>query len=829
MKKLIIKLCVLLIPVLSFAQIPPIEDNNINVKANDIYEHIVHLPDVNTKSIDPNTFTKNSITNVNAIDYLISNVTTSEAKDYLYDFNQVGNTDIFSDTNVLNVVQYFKDTVIDLLDDTLSDEIPFKFIYYFRAYEYHKYYQPSINFAPNYIDALFEALPHLYNKNEYWSANEQVAYFRWFAAMVMDIDGHRGQMYQYIKLHMNTNNEAFLSAGNLQANGMNAVTGILWRGLNNNDISLFTAISNDTTFISDFIQVINNSYLKNNYEYITLNYINIIHNLLDVHAQNIGLTFDINNFEAELLAYEHTTTFGTPIHMKFVTQMYKSDDYIEGDWSHWRQTYFDWEFPDIKSYDNGEMVFYTNMTIERRNELFLAIKEAKANYFKLMGNTNPISNDTNDTINLYIYQNYAHYQNLSELLMGINAVGGGVYIEDQGALYTYDREDVTLPIEHLLKHEYIHYLDARYNIHGTYGEFDFYDWNTGRYSFWSEGLADLIAATPRDGDYYMSRYNAGVIWDDITHNNPLKMDLYQSTHNPVSNGYRTYAYSNAAWSYLYKYKHEDLLKLIKAVRSNKTSDFQSNLDSITDITAYNTQYQIYLDSIAINYANTFNKNNQNGGLANTYEFNPPRPSYDYTYDDTIAVDVIKQVIDSTNIISNTYQIKNVYNNPAFVQIEIDTTFSNISQSSVMKSTATIINKKLKEFKTLKDVYSGFDFVTGWMYSITKTNNNITLKIVYELPQFGEYNPSTSLSNPDYLIDDVEIKAYPNPFTNGFNITGIELASQIFLYDLNGRLLYKKNIKNNESHKINASNIKSGMYILLIKNKSTTKSIKLIKR
>lgn len=828
MKKLIIKVGVLLIPVLLHAQVAPIKNSNKNAELDVVHAHMVHLPSVNQKTTTFNTFAKTTTTNVNAIDYLISNVTASEAKDYLYDFNQVGNTDIFSDANVLSAVQYFRDTAIDLLDNTMSNEIPFKFIYYFRAYEYHKYYQSSIDFAPNYVDALFEALPFLYDKDEYWSADEQVAYFRWFAAMTMDIDGHRGQMYPYIKLHMNTNSDSFLSAGNLQEGGMNAVTGILWRGLNNNDTSLFTAISNDTAFINDFMQVINNTYLKNNFEYVVVNYIGLIHYLLDKHSQNIGLTFDIDNFETQLLAYEASTTFGTNIHMKFITQMYKSNDYVDGDWLHWRQTYFDWEFPDVNSYDNSEIMFYTNMSDERRNGLFLAVKEAKANYFKLMGDTDPIANDTNDVINLYIYQSYDHYQNLSELLMGIGAIGGGVYIEDQGALYTYDREDESLPIEHLVKHEYIHYLDARHNIHGTFGEFDFYDWDTGRYSFWSEGLADFIAASPRNMDYYISRYNAGRIWDDNTYNSSSVMNLYQSTHNPVSNGSRTYAYSNAAWSYLYKHKHEDLLKLIKAVRENRTNDFQSKLDSITNISEYNIQYQAHLDSITVNYANTFNEENQNGGPANIYEFNPPRPSYEYAYNDTIAVNTIKDVIDNSDIISSNYQISQAYIDPSFVQIEIDTTFNNMSQSEVMKLTTTLINQKITEFQTLKDVYSGFDFVTGWMSSITETNNNVTLKITYELPQFGEYSANT-LSNSDYAIDDIEITAYPNPFTDSFNIRGIKSNSQIFLYDLNGRMVYKKDAKNSETLKINIGNITRGMYILLIRDQHTSKSIKLIKR
>jgi len=816
----------------SLAQTPPIIQNNS--VPGDIHGHIVHLANVDSKLKDNNishaasSDASNSKTNTDIIDYLTSSITVDEAQAYLYDFNQVGSTDAYSDETVLAAVDYFENNVIDMLDSTLSNTIPFKFVYYFRSYEYHAWYQPSVTLSEDYIDALFAALPALYNKPEYWSSDDQVAYFRWFAAMLMDIDGHRGEMYDYVKLHMNTNSTSFLSQGNGQADGMNAVTFIIWRGLANGDSTLHQAMTADTSFLNDFMAVINNSYLIDNYEYIALNYIGLIYQLISESYNVNDLTLDIPAFEAELVVYESTTTFGTHTHMQLITQLYKATDLLESDWSEWRQIYFDWEFPDIKEYDDGEIIFNTNMSEERRNGLYLAVKEAKANFFKLMGDTNPIPTDPNDTISIYLYRSYEHYQYLSELIGGFGAVGGGVYIEEQGALYTFDRDDTTLPIEHLVKHEYVHYIDARHNIHGTFGS-EFYDWQTGRYSFWNEGLAEFIASTPRSDDFYMTKYAAEVVWDGVINNSSSVMNLYQATHNPVSNGNRTYAYANAAWSFLHKHHHQDLLELIKSVRENRTDDFRTYLDSISSISSYDAQFTTHVDSIAVDFANTFNLQGQNGNDGNYYEFNPPMPDYTHPHSDVVDMSIIQQVIDSTGIISAPYTIYESYTASSWVRVEIDTVLTNVNMSAAMKAMATHINQKIDEFEDLGDLFTGFNFVNGWMDSIEQISGDIQLRIVYEFPRFGEYTAPSVLSVSEPSIAPIKITAYPNPFTDYINIINIMPKSLVMLHDIYGKKIYSdQSSEVSENHKINMSSLKKGVYFLIVKNKNRSKSFKLIK-
>ena len=341
----------------------------------------------------------------------------------------------------------------------------------------------------------------------------------------------------------------------------------------------------------------------------------------------------------------------------------------------------------------------------------------------------------------------------------------------------------------------------------------------------------------------MTKYAAEVVWDGVVNNSSSVMNLYQATHNPVSNGNRTYAYSNAAWSFLYKHHHQDLLELIKSVRENRTNDFRTYLDSISSISSYDAQFEIHLDSIAVDFANTFNLQGQNGSDGNYYEFNPPMPEYTHSHSDVVDINVIQQVIDSTGIISTPYTIYESYAASSWVRIEIDTILTNTTESLAMKAMATHINQRINEFEDLADVFTGFSFVNGWQDSIQETSGGIQLRIVYEFPRFGEYIEPSVLSVSEPSVAPIKITAYPNPFTDIINISNVETNSIIAVYDINGRIVYNQRIhglssrtpydqpmvENSSTHRINLHSIKPGMYILTVKNGNRSNSFKIIKR
>jgi len=85
-----------------------------------------------------------------------------------------------------------------------------------------------------------------------------------------------------------------------------------------------------------------------------------------------------------------------------------------------------------------------------------------------------------------------------------------------------------------------------------------------------------------------------------------------------------------------------------------------------------------------------------------------------------------------------------------------------------------------------------------------------------------------LTSNNEIINEPEIKIYPNPVSNVLNIESSKLVHKISIFDLTGKELYIKSI-NNTTERFDLSELPSGMYILqLTFNDSTLHLSKFIR-
>jgi chitodextrinase len=99
------------------------------------------------------------------------------------------------------------------------------------------------------------------------------------------------------------------------------------------------------------------------------------------------------------------------------------------------------------------------------------------------------------------------------------------------------------------------------------------------------------------------------------------------------------------------------------------------------------------------------------------------------------------------------------------------------------------------------------------------------------------NPVTTGISSGIVIlnsDESEISIYPNPFENEFNFSTSEkvLPSNVLLYDVQGKkqTMSIENINNNNNtYKVNANGLPSGIYILKITTATDSKAIKIVKQ
>lgn len=105
-----------------------------------------------------------------------------------------------------------------------------------------------------------------------------------------------------------------------------------------------------------------------------------------------------------------------------------------------------------------------------------------------------VPNDFNDSLRVVIFDSYTGYNQHGQMLFDINTNNGGMYIEgkpskpgNQATFYSFKQFWVDEFKVWNLNHEYMHYLDGRFNKYDGFGHFP------SHLVWWSEGQAELVA------------------------------------------------------------------------------------------------------------------------------------------------------------------------------------------------------------------------------------------------------------------------------------------------------------------------------------------------
>ncbi|WP_168204230.1 collagenase [Aliikangiella coralliicola] len=117
----------------------------------------------------------------------------------------------------------------------------------------------------------------------------------------------------------------------------------------------------------------------------------------------------------------------------------------------------------------------------------------------------PLTGDTNATVEIVAFKDYASYQYNGALMFGIDTNNGGMYLEgdptvpgNQARYITYITDDGSNWWIMNLSHEFNHYLDGRFNMEGN---FSTYMSSSNNVVFWLEGSAEYIAWVDWPYDY----------------------------------------------------------------------------------------------------------------------------------------------------------------------------------------------------------------------------------------------------------------------------------------------------------------------------------------
>lgn len=198
----------------------------------------------------------------------------------------------------------------------------------------------------------------------------------------------------------------------------------------------------------------------------------------------------------------------------------------------------------------------------------------------------PVADDHSDSVDVIVFKTKSDYSTYSSFLFDNTTNNGGQFLErdpsKQGNVprfvaYQNGWDDDFSILN--LEHEYVHYLDGRFNQYG-----DFHDtMREGSIVWWLEGFAEYM--------YYKESYNAAlVLGKEKTH---TLADVFSTNYSDGLN--RVYRWGYLAVRFMLEKHPEDVTELLGYSRTGQYKEWVKLLERLGP--AYNTEFHSWLDEV----------------------------------------------------------------------------------------------------------------------------------------------------------------------------------------------------------------------------------------
>ena len=215
-------------------------------------------------------------------------------------------------------------------------------------------------------------------------------------------------------------------------------------------------------------------------------------------------------------------------------------------------------------------------------------------YFQsVVKDSGPIANQYNDTDNIVVFASDLDYQIYAPTIYGVPTDNGGITLyntpsqpgnQDYSILYQDPSTDGYTNNIWNLNYEYTHFLDARYDTQGTFGQME-----VEPNIWWIEGISGYISSS------YRGVPEDGAVTDAGEHTYALST-LWQTTY-ANSNDDRVFPWSYLAVRYMLGEHPADVQAILNLMRvGNYTGAYDYYTDTIG--TRYDADFNTWLDGIA---------------------------------------------------------------------------------------------------------------------------------------------------------------------------------------------------------------------------------------
>ncbi|MCG9681491.1 M9 family metallopeptidase [Vibrio sp. Isolate23] len=199
----------------------------------------------------------------------------------------------------------------------------------------------------------------------------------------------------------------------------------------------------------------------------------------------------------------------------------------------------------------------------------------------------PVNDDHNDKVEVVVWKDNDAYVTYSNFLFGNSTDNGGQYLEGDPSkpenvarflAYRYDSGDELAILN--LEHEYVHYLDGRFNLYGDFND----TLSRGHMVWWLEGFAEYM--------HYRKGYQAAV---DLIEHQPLSFsEVIETTYEDDVN--RIYRWGYLGVRFMLEEYPERMARLLEAAREGDYTAWSEQAKRLG--VEFNDEFELWLEAVS---------------------------------------------------------------------------------------------------------------------------------------------------------------------------------------------------------------------------------------
>lgn len=214
---------------------------------------------------------------------------------------------------------------------------------------------------------------------------------------------------------------------------------------------------------------------------------------------------------------------------------------------------------------------------------------AQENYSHTMLQTNrvPVAHDNNTALELVVFDDYTNYNKYAGVIYGISTDNGGMYLEGDPSQVGNQARFIAHEASWLrptfkvwnLEHEYVHYLDGRFNMYGDFG-----DSVSVPTVWWIEGI----------GEYLSLKNNNQAAIDMVRSRKYRLSEIFNNTYSMSDYQDRAYRWGYMATRFMMERHRADVDQVLAKFRVGDYARYNDFMRSIG--TRYDSEFATWADS-----------------------------------------------------------------------------------------------------------------------------------------------------------------------------------------------------------------------------------------